>query len=123
MNRGFTLMELMMVTAIVGAVTGISSGVIVTLHGSERHTRAYIDDVNGLRRAVRAVEADLRAGRSDTCQLDDGVLRRGDEVLARRVELFEVVRDGDLWVARIGLAKRNETGVRQPVVTVRVRPR
>ena len=123
MNRGFTLMELMMVTVMMSAVTAISSGVIVTLHSSEKRTRAYVDDVNALRRAVRAVEADLRAGRSDTCKLEDGVLRRGDVVLARRVETFDVRRDGGVFIARIGLATRAETGARQPVVTLRVRPR
>ena len=123
MNRGFTLMELMMVTVMVSAVSAISSGVIVTLHSSEKRTRAYVDDVNGLRRAVRAVEADLRAGLTDTCRVADGVLRRGDVILARRVETFEVRRDGDLLIARIGLATRAETGARRPVVTLKVRPR
>ena len=117
-------MELAIVLVLVSAVTGISSGVVVTLRRSERLTRAYTDDINGLRRAVRAVEADLRADRGDTCRLEDGNLLRGDIVLARRIERFEVERDGELWVARIGMMPRSETGAaRRPLITLRVRPR
>jgi len=97
----------------------------VTLHRSERLTRAYTDDVSGLRRAVRAIEADLRADRGDTCRLDDdGNLLRGEFVLARRIERFDVEREGNLWVARIGMLPRRETGAaRRPLITIRVRPR
>lgn len=117
-------MELGIVLVLFAVVTGISSGVIFTLHNSERRTRAYTDDVSELRRAVRAVEAELRANRGDTCHLDAGVLRRGDRVLARRISRFEVKREGPLWVARIGLQSRSETGAkRKPVITLRVRPR
>ena len=125
MRRGFTLMELAIVLVLIAGVTGISSGVVVTLRRSERLTRAYTDDINGLRRAVRTIEADLRADRGDACRLDDsGNLLRGDFVLARRIERFEVERAGELWVARIGMMPRSETGAaRRPLITLRVRPR
>ena len=122
--RGFTLIELGIVVVLVAAIAVISGGMVVTLRTSERRTRAYADDITGLRRAVRAIETDLRANRSDTCRLVDGELLRGDVVLARRIGRFEIHREGDVWVARIGMKPRRESGqARKPVVTVRVRPR
>jgi len=117
-------MELGIAVVLAAGVALISGGTIVTLRTSERRTRAYTEDITGPRRAVRAIEADLRANRSDTCRLVDGELRRGDVVLARRIGRFEIHREGDVWVARIGMEPRAVTGqARKPVVTVRVRPR
>lgn len=124
MKRGFTLIELSVVLVLVAGVAGISSGMILTLRKSERRTRAYTDDITGLRRAVQAIEADLRADRSDTCQLVDGKLMRGETVLASRIDRFEIQREGAVWVARIGMKPRRETGrVKRPVIILRVRPR
>jgi prepilin-type N-terminal cleavage/methylation domain-containing protein len=124
MNRGFTLIELGVALILVAGVVGISTGMIVTLRKSEQKTRVYTDDINGLRRAVRTIEMDLRAGRGDTCQLVEGKLMRGETLLASHIERFEVNREGTVWVARIGMKPRSRTGqVKTPVITLRVRPR
>ena len=109
---------------LVGGVAAIAAGFTTTMHESEKRTRAYVEEIGGLRRAVRVLEADLRAGSAAGWRLDEeGMLRRGDVVVARGVGLFEVRREGALFVARVGLRARRETGARHPVVTLRVRPR
>lgn len=124
MRRGFTLIEITVVLLLVAGVAGISSGMIWTLRESERRTREYTEDIHGLRRAVRAIETDLRADRGDTCRLIDGTLMRGERVLARRIGRFEIERKDGLWIASIGLMPRKESGrARRPVITLRVRPR
>ena len=125
MRRGFTLIELCIVTVIATAVIGTSAGIITTLHRSEQRTGAYTREVSDLRRAIRALERDLRADGAAaggaTYRLDGDRLYRGDVLLARRIALFDISQEGALWVARVSLMPR--AGGRRPVVTLRVRPR
>ena len=123
--RGFTLIELCIVTLIATAVFGTSAAMITTLHRSEQRTGAYTREVSDLRRAIRALERDLRA--LDTAvsranyRLDGDRLYRGDVLLARRISAFEIEQQGALRVARVELMPR--AGGRRPVVVLRVRPR
>ncbi|MHC4954084.1 MAG: PulJ/GspJ family protein [Planctomycetota bacterium] len=121
MNRGFTLMELCIVTLVASAVIGTSTGLVLSLHRSEQRTAAYTREVSELRRAVRSIERDLRAGNPAEYRLENNDLFRGDALLARRIASFEVVREGALSTARVELMPR--AGGRRPVVIVRVRER
>lgn len=130
--KGFSLLELMIVTAVIALVAAGLGGVASTLHRTDRVTAAYVEDLAQLRRAVRAVERDLRASREVVYhrvddvfyRLDDGRLLRDREVVARRIGLFEMTREGDLVTVRIGLQPRaHAPAMRRPVVTTRVRLR
>jgi len=126
--RGFTLVELMVAVSVLGVVLATMGGVAATLHREERTSNAYVEDLAGLRRAVRAVEADLRlAATTDDLdvRLEGGVLYRGGSVLARNVALFEVAEAGDgLARVRIGLGRRSDAPHRRDaVLDLRVRLR
>lgn len=130
--RGFSLLELMIVTAVIALVSATLAGVASTLHRTDRVTAAYVEDLAQLRRAIRAVERDLRASRDVVYhrvgdifyRLDDGRLLRDEQVVARRIGLFEMVREDNLVTVRIGLQPRAHVpALRQPVVTTRVRLR
>jgi len=126
-QAGFTLMELMIVIAMVGFVASIGGAMAGALHHTDQQTAAYVDDVGDLRRAVRAVERDLRAAASlealDYRLEDDRLLRNGHE-LARRIGRFEMTEVDGLATVRIGLAPRREVASRKaPVVVLKVRLR
>jgi prepilin-type N-terminal cleavage/methylation domain-containing protein len=130
--RGFSLLELMIVTAVIALVAASLAGVASTLHRTDRVTASYVDDLGQLRRAVRTVERDLRNSREVIYhridevfyRLDNGRLLRDDEVVARRIGLFEMVREDDLVTVRVGLQPRAHVpAMRRPVVTTRVRLR
>jgi type II secretion system protein J len=126
-EAGFTLMELMIVIAMFGFVASICGAMAGALHRTDQHTAAYVDDVSDLRRAVRAVERDLRSATSldelDYRLEDDRLLRNGHE-LARRIGCFEMTEAGGLATVRMGLAPRREVASRKaPVVVLKVRLR
>ena len=130
--RGFSLLELMFVTAVIAMIAASLGGVASALHRTDRVTAAYVEDLAQLRGAVRAVERDLRASREviyhrvDNAfyRLDRGRLLRDDKVIARRIGLFEMTREGDLVTVRLGLAARAHVpAMRRPVVTTCVRLR
>jgi len=106
-RRGFTLMEVMIATALVAIVTGSLSLMAWSFHKIETTSRAYHDDLAGLRRAVQAVERDLRADSGARYELDGTTLRRDGAVVARRIAVFEVEHDGPLATIRLELAPRS----------------
>ena len=124
MRRGFTLIELMVATALLAGVTAVIGALAFSIHHSERQTGAYVRDITELRRAVRAVERDLRAGEGAAYRLEGHVLFRGDDVVARRIGLFEMRADGAWTESRIGLVPRRDVPTAErAAVTVRVRRR
>jgi prepilin-type N-terminal cleavage/methylation domain-containing protein len=130
--RGFSLLELMVVTAVIALIATSLGGVASALHRTDRVTAAYVEDLGQLRRGLRALERDLRASRevlhhrvNDALyRLDGGRLLRDDQVVARNIGLFEMTREGDLVTVRLGLLPRAHVpAMRRPVVTTCVRLR
>ena len=125
-QAGFSLQELMIVTAVLALVATTVAALTGSLHRTDRVTAAYVEDLAGLRRAVVAVERDLREARSVDelrYELDGDVLRRDGKVVARRIGLFEVEQEQGVATARVGLRPRAEAATREAVVTTSVRLR
>ncbi len=125
-EKGFSLYELMIVTAVLGVVTAALAGVTHAVHRADRVSAAYVEDLTELRRAVAAVERDLRAASSiDDLRyaLDGGVLKRDGEAVARRIATFELTQEGAVATARIGLLPRTEAATRKALVSTSVRLR
>lgn len=123
-EAGYSFYELMVVTALLVTVTGTIAGITHAVHKADRVSAAYVEDLAGLRRAVAAVERDLREARSVEdldYVLDLDMLKRGDIVLARRIGTFELTQDGAVVTARIGLVPRAESPTREAVVVTSVR--
>ena len=119
--RGFTLAELMIVMMMASIAIGALGGTAQMLYQTDRHTDAYVRDVSGLRKAVRMLESDLRAGTGAVYRLDGDRLLRDDRLVARNIGTFELDREGALTVVRIGPAPRREVPAAwRPVVTLRV---
>ena len=99
-EAGFTLYELLVVTAMVVVTSGTMAGVAWTMHRTERHTAAYVADIHGLRRAVRVLDEDLRGAAhveghvvdGVRYRLEEGCLLRGERVLARNIAAFSMAR-------------------------------
>lgn len=125
-DRGFTIVELMIAASAFGAVVLVATGLVGSIRATERFSTEYGGDLHGLRRAVRVIEADLRAA-ADVADLDvrlDGDrLVRGDRTLARNVSEFEVVRDGSLARVRIALGSRSSSPRKRGELTFTVRLR
>jgi type II secretory pathway component PulJ len=125
-EAGFSLQELMIVTGVLVSVMAAVGGLAHALHRADRVSAAYAEDLAGLRRAVTSVEHDLREARSVAelaYELDGDLLRRDGRVVARRIALFEVLAEGRVATARIGLRPRAEAATRAAVVTTCVRLR
>jgi prepilin-type N-terminal cleavage/methylation domain-containing protein len=125
-EAGFSLYELMIVTAVLGGVAAALAGITHAVHRADRASAAYVEDLTELRRAVAAVERDLRAAGSVAdlrYALDAGMLRRDGQVVARRIGTFEVTQEGAVATARIGLLPRAEVATRSAVVSTSVRLR
>lgn len=125
-DAGFSLYELMIVTAVFGLVAAAIAGLTHAVHRADRASAAYTEDLAELRRAVVAVERDLRAASSaDDLKyaLDGGVLKRDGRPVARRIGSFEVRQDGDVATARIALQPRVEAATRTAVIETSVRLR
>lgn len=125
-ERGFTLFELMIVVAIAAVSGGAMAALGLSMHRTEQETGAYVRDLDGLRRAVRTIERDLRAASQvdggavggAAYRLEGGTLLREGRVLARNVASFALARDGRLVTATLELAARSRG--RGPSVSVRV---
>jgi len=123
---GFSLQEVMIVTTLLGLVSATVAGLAAGLHRTDRVTAAYVEDLAGLRRAVAAVERDLREAQSIAelhYELADDMLWRDGVVMARRIGRFEVTEEHGVATARIGLLPRAEAATREAVITTSVRLR
>jgi len=117
--RGFTLVELMAVVGAAGAFGATITTVSMTVHAEQRTAQGRQSDLDGLRRAARLLESDLRAGfdpASAGWHLEGDVLRRRGLVLVQSVAVFRATRDGDLWHLRLGVKPRAADGPRREAV-------
>ncbi len=126
-SAGFTLVEVMIAVAALGALAAIGGGMGKALHDEDRHAATLARDLSTLQRAVDRLDDDLRSGAFPSADwtLDDGDLRRGFEVVASGVALFEVVPQGETVRVRLSIAPGNAApGARGPVrAEWTVRPR
>lgn len=138
-QRGWTLIELMGSLSLIGTVCVVVGGLALQAEHTRDLGAAYASDIAGSRRALDAVERDLRAAHdvrvaanSLVAQTDAGdvvwklegtSLRRGDEVLARNVATFDAKRDGDVVEVSLALGRRSPVAKRTAAVTTSVRMR
>jgi prepilin-type N-terminal cleavage/methylation domain-containing protein len=109
--RGFTLIELVVVTATMAAVGGTFLTVASTIHRDERHAAACAGDVQDLTRAVAVLEAAVREARGPEdvpARLAGTDLYLGARRLARNVASFEVSWGPRLATVRVALGPRSD---------------
>jgi prepilin-type N-terminal cleavage/methylation domain-containing protein len=131
-EAGWTLLELMAVLAVLTIAALAIGGVTEGIRREDRISAAYTRDVRGLRRALQAVEADLREARAISGHTIDGVTYRleGDRLLrdghelARNIAHFGIERVGERATVRIVLRRRSDRASRREgVITSCVRLR
>lgn len=119
-QAGFTLIELLITVVLMTSVGAALHTVGTTIHSRDRLSSAYAQDLSGLHRATQRLEADLRHDAEVAraiWRLDDTTLRRGDEVVARNVDSFEITQRGALSTVTLRLAPRVQApGRREAVV-------
>ena len=126
MARSLAALGVLTVAAL--AIGGVTEGI----RREDRISAAYTRDVRGLRRALQAVEADLREAQTISGHTIDGaayrldgdrLLRDGHE-LARNIAHFSIEREGELATVRIVLRRRSDRPSRRDgVITSCVRLR
>jgi hypothetical protein len=123
-DRGFTLLELIGSLALVATTGLVSAALVLDAHRTRDLGDAYANDVTETRRALDAIERDLRGARDVTIDgthlvvatgegdvtwdLDGKSLRRGEVVMSRNVAAFETKRDGDRVDVTLVLGARSE---------------
>jgi prepilin-type N-terminal cleavage/methylation domain-containing protein len=118
-GRGFTLIELLVVIVVMTTVTGSVLTVASTVHREERLSAAYAQDVHGLRRAVQALERDLRTApgpKAFSWALRDGDLCRDGALLARNVARFDVEWEAERATVHLALGPRSDAPHRREAV-------
>jgi prepilin-type N-terminal cleavage/methylation domain-containing protein len=118
-SRGFTLAELMVVVSCAGVFGGTLTAVGLHVHAQGRASAGRQADLDGLRRAARLLDDDVRSGRLGRAvrwSLDDAVLRRDDVPVLASVASFEAAREGDVWRLRVALRPRVTEGPRREAV-------
>ncbi|MDJ0976013.1 MAG: hypothetical protein QNJ98_16260, partial [Planctomycetota bacterium] len=124
---GFTLLEVMITVVLMTSVGAALHSVGTTIRDRDQLSSAYAQDLSGLHRATRKLEADLRhdaAVARAVWRLDGTTLRRGDEVVARNIDAFEITQRGALSTVTVRLAPRVKApGRREAVVRFAVRER
>jgi prepilin-type N-terminal cleavage/methylation domain-containing protein len=121
--RGFTLLEMMVALAVVGATAAITVEVGRGVGSEQKQADAAARDLDAASKALALAAEDVRAGRYWTLDwtLAKGVLRRGEEVVARGVREWTVRPDGLLTRLSITLAPRNaDSGATGAVTAGRV---
>lgn len=126
-SRGFSLPEMMVTLAMTGAFGATLTAVSMRVNDEQKAAVGRQADLDGLRRAARALDDDLRAGLDPEVEgwrLYRGELIRDREVMARSVAVFELLREGDLWHVRIGVKPRAAEGAgRDCLIAFSVRAR
>ncbi len=126
-ERGWTLIELMVVVTLITATGGTVLGVASHVRGEERHSAACANDLQDLRQAVRVLERDLRESSVPPAldwHLEDGALRRGARTYARNVARFDVSWKGDVASVHVALGPRTDAPSRRTAtLDLRVRRR
>ena len=124
-QRGLTLLELMGTLTLLGAVTLVAAALSFDAQRTHDLGAAYANDIAETRRALEAVERDVRCahevrvdGKAVVVATDAGdvvwtldgkALRRGSEVMARNIARFDTHR-----AARGVVDVRIELGRRSP---------
>ena len=118
--RGFTLMELMIVVALVATSGFAISSLGWSLHRVESSSAAYHEDLFRLRRAVQTIERDARAGDLGRYRLESHALLRDGVILLRRVATFDVTTTGRVSAVTLALQPRSDTATRRAEVRFEV---
>jgi prepilin-type N-terminal cleavage/methylation domain-containing protein len=108
-SRGFTLPELMVSLAVIGATGAMTVAVGSGVRAEQRQADASARDVAAATRALRLAAEDVRAGRFEDAgwTVTQDVLSRGAEVVARGVRTWSVRADGPATRVTITLDRRN----------------
>jgi prepilin-type N-terminal cleavage/methylation domain-containing protein len=143
-ESGFTLLELLLVVGLLGALLAAAGGVLFQAKRTNELSESYAGDVIGLQRALASLESDVREstrietmkfgavhletpGGAVDYKVHDWVLRRiaGDQVtvLARGILECVVAPEGDLWRVTVRLARPRKSGKRKPEMSALVAPR
>ena len=119
---GFTLLELMAVTSVLGVATIAYGAIAEAVHREERASAERVADLDLLRRLSRRLEDDLRSGEDVAWTLQKPFLWRGADRVASNASALEILRVGDLATARLSLRARTP-GRSDPEVRIEVRTR
>lgn len=145
-ERGFTIIETMAAVALLAILLGLAAETFGRILVENRLARDCAEDVMAVRRALSAIERDLREARGVTItagpaaalevateagpvvyRLRAGALERISSgrtaPLARNVEALDLERDGSLVRAAIRLGKRSGEAGRRAVAGTAVRLR
>jgi prepilin-type N-terminal cleavage/methylation domain-containing protein len=115
-SRGFTLPELMATLAAAGAFGAAITSVSLRIGEEGKLAVGRQADLDGLRKAARLLEADLRTNLSPEAlgwSLDGDVLSRGTEVVARSVATFRTRLEHDVWHVWLAVKPRATEGPRR----------
>lgn len=138
-ERGWTMIELVVSLGVISAVAAVAAALTHDARRTADLASQYETDVTSMRRALAAVEADIRCARdvradaaslvasTDAAEVDwrlaSGALVRAGTVVARNVAAFEASRRGDVVDVTIELGRRSNDATRAARVTTAVRLR
>jgi hypothetical protein len=138
-QAGFTFVEVTATLGLIAAVSLVVGGITLAAERSRDLGAAYAADVADTRRALDAVERDLRAAhdvRIDASslvasgdagvaawKLDGATLSRDGVVVARNVATFAAQREDDVVVVTMTLGRRSPDAKRTATVGTAVRLR
>ena len=108
-QAGFTLMEVMVVVALVAGAASTIVGFVETLRRDDRAAARYVREISEFRAAVRSLERDLRAGARAAWRLEGDRLVRDGRLMAKNVTRFELARKGRLTTVELRLGRRSLT--------------
>ena len=129
--RGFTLIEILLVSTILAASSAAIAGVIHQMRKEDRLAADYAADLRGMRKALQRLERDLSAAHKIEGRTIDGVhwkliggeLLRGDEVVATRIAEFSIKQTCSLAEVTLALAPRSASAARRARVVTTVNAR